>query len=52
MKRRNAVLALVFLLMSCATVPSPHRNTVPIGDSPQQGPANAPIVIVEFLDYT
>lgn len=52
MKRRNVVFMLAFLLMSCATVPGQHRNTVPIDDSPQQGPANAPIVIVEFLDYT
>lgn len=52
MKRRNAVFILLLLLMSCATVPGQHRSTVPINDSPQQGPANAPIVIVEFLDYT
>ena len=52
MKQRNTVYVIVFLLMSCASAPSQHRYTVPINGSPQQGPANAPVIIVEFLDYT
>lgn len=27
------------------------RYDVPAGDSPSIGPANAPVTIVEFLDY-
>jgi protein-disulfide isomerase len=27
------------------------RYTVPPGDSPSIGPSNAPVTIVEFLDY-
>lgn len=27
------------------------RYAVPAGDSPSIGPANAPVTIVEFLDY-
>jgi protein-disulfide isomerase len=27
------------------------RYAVPAGDSPSVGPANAPVTIVEFLDY-
>lgn len=43
-------LFLLFLLL-----PSPGaaetRYKVPIGDSPSIGPADAPVVIIEFLDY-
>jgi protein-disulfide isomerase len=27
------------------------RYTVPVGDSPSIGPANAPVTLVEFVDY-
>ena len=27
------------------------RYDVPIGDSPSMGPVNAPVTIIEFLDY-
>jgi len=27
------------------------RYAVPAGDSPSIGPANAPVTIIEFLDY-
>jgi protein-disulfide isomerase len=27
------------------------RVDVPIGDSPSLGPANAPVTIVEFIDF-
>jgi hypothetical protein len=28
-----------------------QRVEVPVGDSPAQGPENAPVTIIEFLDY-
>jgi protein-disulfide isomerase len=43
-------IALTFL----AAVPAGAadvRYTVPAGDSPSIGPANAPVTMVEFLDY-
>ena len=41
-------LALIFAVPAGA---ADVRYTVPAGDSPSIGPANAPVTIVEFLDY-
>ncbi len=53
--RSNALrLALWIALALVAAVPAVAaeiRYTVPAGDSPSIGPANAPVTIVEFLDY-
>jgi len=53
--RPNACrLALWITLMLLAAVPAGAadvRYAVPVGDSPSIGPANAPVTIVEFLDY-
>ena len=53
--RSNArCLALWVALALLATVPAGAvdvRYAVPAGDSPSIGPANAPVTIVEFLDY-
>ena len=53
--RSNArLLALGIALALLAAVPAGAadiRYTVPAGDSPSIGPANAPVTIVEFLDY-
>ncbi len=42
---------LFSLIVSVPAVAAQKRYEVPIGDSPQRGPANAPVTIVEFLDY-
>ena len=47
-------LALWIALTLLAAVPAGAvdvRYAVPAGDSPSIGPANAPVTIVEFLDY-
>ena len=47
-------LAKGIALTLLATVPAGAagiRYAVPTGDSPFIGPANAPVTIVEFLDY-
>jgi len=47
-------LALWVALTLLAVVPAGAadvRFAVPAGDSPFIGPANAPVTIVEFLDY-
>ncbi|MGE5284161.1 MAG: hypothetical protein ACM3OG_04250 [Actinomycetota bacterium] len=53
--RSNArYLAVGIALALFATVPAGAavvRYAVPAGDSPFIGPANAPVTIVEFLDY-
>jgi len=47
-------LALWISLTLLAAVPAGAvdvRYAVPAGDSPSIGPANAPVTLVEFLDY-
>jgi len=54
MRSNGGTLALWVALTLLATVPARAadvRYAVPAGDSPSIGPANAPVTIVEFLDY-
>jgi len=48
--RRIVCVALVFLLVGFALAED-KRYTVPIGDSPSIGPVDAPVVIIEFIDF-
>lgn len=48
---RPAILALLLLLAAAPAAAADVRYTVPAGDSPSIGPANAPVVLVEFVDY-
>ncbi|HEX9204806.1 MAG TPA: hypothetical protein VF853_02645 [Candidatus Deferrimicrobiaceae bacterium] len=53
-KTRPAFLPFLLLLLLLAAPPAAAvdvRYTVPPGDSPSIGPANAPVTLVEFLDY-
>jgi len=48
------MFATVTLLSMLAAIPAGADNAryvVPAGNSPAIGPANAPVTIVEFLDY-
>jgi protein-disulfide isomerase len=54
MRSNTRRLALWISLTLIAAVPAGAadiRYAVPAGDSPSVGPANAPVTIVEFLDY-
>ena len=46
-------LAFVVLLLCLAghAAADEKRYSVPIGDSPAMGPADAPVTIIEFLDF-
>ncbi len=46
-------LAFVILLLCLAgySHADEKRYSVPIGDSPAMGPADAPVTIIEFLDF-
>ena len=49
---RPVALWIVLALLSAAPAQAADvRYAVPAGDSPSIGPANAPVTIVEFLDY-
>ena len=49
--RRLAVWITLTLLAAVPSSAADVRYTVPAGDSPSVGPANAPVTIVEFVDY-
>ena len=48
---RLAVRIALTLLVSVPAGAADVRYAVPAGDSPSIGPADAPVTIVEFLDY-
>ncbi len=43
-------LALL-LFTAGAALPADQRATIPIDNSPTLGPENAPVTIVEFIDF-
>ncbi len=49
MKKLTLFIAIV--LIAFPAFADEKRFTVPIGDSPALGPPNAPVTIVEFLDF-
>jgi hypothetical protein len=49
-KKITFMLIMVFLLVAAASW-GEDRVTVPIGDSPQKGPKDAPVTIIEFIDF-
>jgi protein-disulfide isomerase len=52
--KRNRIIAaglLFLLLLSSFAFSAEKRVAVPIGDSPSLGPENAPVTIVEFIDF-
>ena len=54
MKKRIFIILFftvsVFIMVSLA-YSSDKRFDVPLADSPSLGPADAPVTIIEFLDY-
>jgi len=49
--RRPALWIVLTLLAAVPAWGTEVRYAVPADDSPSIGPANAPVTIVEFLDY-
>ena len=48
---KKTILFLCLALFSLSAAADEKRYTVPVGDSPSLGPANAPVTIIEFLDF-
>ena len=49
--RRLSALMFATLLFAVPAGAAEVRYAVPPGDSPGIGPPNAPVTVVEFLDY-
>jgi hypothetical protein len=48
--KRTASAAFILLLFSFAFA-DVQRYSVPVDNSPQKGPKDAPVTIIEFLDF-
>ncbi len=48
---KKVLLCLSFVLAVTSLSADERRFPVPIGDSPSIGPENAPVTIVEFIDF-
>jgi hypothetical protein len=44
-------MSLFLLLMGSTVLSAEKRVAIPLGDSPSMGPENAPVTIVEFIDF-
>ena len=52
MKLKQGLLCGIILILLPVSAPSEEkRSTIPIGDSPRMGPENAPVTIIEFIDF-
>ena len=50
--RKISILAFcLVVLASTGAVAAEKRTSVPIGNSPSMGPENAPVTIIEFIDF-
>jgi hypothetical protein len=48
---RNVLLLTMILLAASLSFAQDARFDVPIGDSPSYGPGDAPVTMIEFIDY-
>jgi hypothetical protein len=48
---KRFMLVILFFLLSGTAAAEEKRFSVPIGDSPSTGPVDAPVTIIEFLDF-
>jgi hypothetical protein len=46
----KTIAAFILLLFSFASA-EVQRFTISVGDSPQKGPKDAPVTIIEFIDF-
>lgn len=52
MKLKQVLLPVIIIVLLPVSAPSEEkRYVIPIDNSPQIGPADAPVTIIEFLDF-
>jgi hypothetical protein len=49
--KKIVLLAILFLLVSSPAFSAVQRYNVAIDNSPQKGPKDAPVTLIEFLDF-
>jgi hypothetical protein len=49
--KRVVLCCLVVMLAAGLALAEEKRFTVPLEDSPSYGPADAPVTMIEFIDY-
>lgn len=48
---KRIFICIFFLLFFGIAQADEKRTEVPIGDSPSMGPVDAPVTIIEFIDF-
>jgi hypothetical protein len=48
---KKAMLVMTFFILAVSASAEEKRYPVPLGDSPILGPLDAPVTVVEFLDF-
>jgi len=48
---KELLIFLLFLFSASSSFAAEQRYTVPLEDSPFCGPRDAPVTMIEFLDY-
>jgi hypothetical protein len=48
---RKLIFIMIVTLISASAFADEKRFSIPIGGSPSTGPVNAPVTIIEFLDF-
>ena len=51
MRKFGISVICLLLLISAPVLAADKWVPVPIGDSPSRGPENAPVTIIEFIDF-
>jgi len=45
------IFPILLLVLASAVFADDRRYSMPLADSPALGPANAPLTLIEFIDY-
>jgi protein-disulfide isomerase len=48
---KRLLFALILAAFSFSVAQAENRVQVPLGDSPTLGPADAPVTMIEFIDF-
>lgn len=48
---KKVIFLIALILVSSNSYADEKRYTVPLENSPSIGPENAPVTVIEFLDY-